>query len=343
MEKWGTKYKFDLNKYITPNTFEKLDKVSERQNIIYFLGNIGFMASIDILIMLYIKYPDKTIYLNDMYWTSKCEDLKGIQCYFSEDSLLVKILNNYKKITAQTLILNLVWIENDHNYSNMKKISAYKGWNTHFLLNRKNYELIRKKISLLFNQMWKLNPEITNIVNSKIAVLKNRKYIGIHIRMGDKIGRFDKSTKEADIPDLYKIPSIVEKIMNLDPEINTIFIATDDNSTIDIVYELLIGSHIKKFYIVTFSTDERQGYDQQKFNKKFSQEESFQSNVAFIVDFSALVNSTYYIGTLSSNVTRFVIMTNNIPYKNIYNIETFSEITSQHIPKFYTGMPINNI
>jgi hypothetical protein len=343
MDKWGFKYKFDINKYITPNTFNTKYKFLDRPNLIYFLGSIGFMATLHELILLYIIYPNKNIFINDMYWTSKCQNLKGIRCYFSEESLLVKILNNNKKITADTIIKNTAWIEDEKLYAKMNAVSVPNIWTSKSLLDPTKFDSIRKKINSLFNQIWKLNPEITEIVKAKLAILNNSSYIGIHIRMGDKIGKFDKKTTEADIPDLYKIPSIIETILKTDPTIDTIFIATDDDSAIDTVYDLLLESSIKKMYIITFSTEERKGYDQKKFNLNLSQEESYLSNIDFIIDFSALLGAKYYIGTLSSNITRFVIMSNRILYKNIYNIEKISKTNAAFIPKFYLGLSINHV
>ena len=127
-----------------------------------------------------------------------------------------------------------------------------------------------------------------------------------------------------------------------DPEINTVFIATDDVGAIDMVYDLLIDSPIKKMSIITFATEKNTGYDQQKFNKTMSQEESFLSNVSFIVDFSALIQAKYYIGTVTSNITRFVIMSDNIPYNRIYNIDSPTK-RNTFIEGWFRNIPINNI
>jgi hypothetical protein len=341
MSLFGEKYKFDIYKHITPTSYNNIANVLDRPNIIYFFSNIGFMATLHVLIMTFIHYPDKNICINDIYWNSKCSDLKGIQCYFSEESLLVKILNNNKKITADTaIVLNALWIRDEKLYKKVNQLnldSIRKSRNI-----PENPDIVLKRASLLFNQMWKLNSEITNIVNSQISILNKKSYIGIHVRMGDKIGKFDKRTKEAEIPDLYKIPSIIESIINLDPTIDTVFIATDDVAAIDIVYDLLIDSPIKKISIITFATEKRQGYDQQAFNKKMTQHESYLSNIDFITDFSALLGAKYYIGTLSSNITRFVIMSNNIPYKNIYNIDSPTKVNT-FIEGWFRNLPINNV
>ena len=343
MDKWGEKYNFDINSYLTPTSFNDIDNSINRPNIIYFLGSIGFMATLHEIILLYINYPNKYIILNDMYWTSKCEDLKGIRCYFAEDSLLSITINNYKKITADTLIKNTAWVKDEKLYEKINLIRVENIWISKYILDPTNFDSIREKVTLLFNKMWKLNSSITNIVESKISILNDIPFIGIHIRMGDKICKFDKKTAEADVPDLYKIPSIIEKIIKIDPEIKTIFIATDDDEVIDIIYNLLCESSIKKISIITFSTTERKGYDQKKFNLNLSQQESYLSNISFIIDFEALLRGKYFIGTISSNVTRFVIMSNKIPYKNIYNIEKISKINSNFIPKFYRELEINNI
>ena len=73
-----------------------------------------------------------------------------------------------------------------------------------------------------------------------------------------------------------------------------------------------------------------------------SQEESFLSNVSFIVDFSALIQAKYYIGTVTSNITRFVIMSDNIPYNRIYNIDSPTK-RNTFIEGWFRNIPINNI
>jgi hypothetical protein len=343
MSLFGEKYKFDINSYLTTTSFNQIEQGLDRPNIIYFFSNIGFMATLHVLIMTFIHNPNKNICINDIYWNGKCSDLNGIKCYFSDDSLLVKILDNDKTITEDTsIVLNALWIKDEELYNKVNKINLVNPIIKQSQITPKNPDLVLKQASLLFNQMWKLNPTITDIIDYQLSILNKKSYIAIHIRMGDKVGKFDKRTKEAEIPDLNKIPQIIEKILKDDPEIDTVFIATDDVEAIDMVYDLLIDSPIKKMSIITFATEKNTGYDQQKFNKTMSQEESFLSNVSFIVDFSALIRAKYYIGTVSSNITRFVIMSDNIPYNRIYNIDSPTK-RNRFIEGWFRNIPINNI
>ena len=216
MSLFGEKYKFDINSYLTPTSFNQIEQGLDRPNIIYFFSNIGFMATLHVLIMTFIHNPNKNICINDIYWNGKCSDLNGIKCYFSDDSLLVKILDNDKTITEDTsIVLNTLWIKDEELYNKVNKINLVNPIIEQNQITPKNHDLVLKQASLLFNQMWKLNPAITDIIDSQLSILNKKSYIAIHIRMGDKVGKFDKRTKEAEIPDLNKIPQIIEKILHL--------------------------------------------------------------------------------------------------------------------------------
>lgn len=185
-----------------------------------------------------------------------------------------------------------------------------------------------------------IHSDVNKIIISKIGDLVSKQdYIGIHIRMGDKIGKFQKDTAEAEMPELYKIPKIIGSIRKNDNSIKTIFIATDDYEAIK---EIRKFKELNNMNIITFATEKRKGYNQRKFNLEFSTEESYSSNIDFLVDLVALFNSKYFIRTFSSNIMKTVIFNDKIKWSNIYNIENTKKSITE-FPKWAYNLKINHV
>ena len=339
--KWGSKYIFDMKKYITSTTFNDIKdikyNIQYRNNIIFFFFNIGFLATINQHTLLNVVFSKKKIYINDLYWNGKCDEIDGIKCYFSNKSLLVRQLNNKKKIDKNTLYC-MYDMDSKLDLEEYEKIKQLR---VNRYLFRYNINNVLDKLKIMFKKMWKLNKKTTYIINSTIGYLFNQKYIGIHIRLGDKIGKFDKDTAETTYPELDKIPKIIKLIKKKDNSINTIFIATDDYEAVE---KLNQYKELNNMRIITFAK-KRQGYNQKDFNLKYSTKESYDSNIDFLVDLSALFNATYYIGTLSSNIMRTVLLNDKIKLDNVYNLESYdteimTKFRNQNIPLEYQELQL---
>jgi len=333
---FGEKHKLNLLKYIGKTTFKnnvyksKKKTVQNRGNVIYFLGNIGFGASIIIGILHFIHLKDKKIMINDMYWNSKCEINKGIKCYFSDKSLLSKSINNKKKLDDKTLITYEsfnVWIEDEKLYFQIQTINAIG-----YIMNKdkdvpKNkWKDELKKINKVFNKFWILNDNVLEYIKKKCKEIKlPKKYIGIHVRMGDKIGKYDKdygkSIREANFPLLSKIEKRIKNILKKDKNIKTIFVATDDYRAVEMIKNILKLIDIN---ILTFATEKRKGYNQKDFNKK-DINNIYDDTLNFLLDLDVLMNSTYYFGTTTSNISKLVLFSNKIPLNRFYNMENNKE------------------
>ncbi len=331
---FGEKHKLNLLKYIGKTTFKnnvyksKEKTVQNRDNVIYFLGNIGFGATTIVGILHFIHLKDKKIIINDMYWTGKCEINKGIKCYFSDKSLLSKSINNKKKLDDKTLITYNpynVWIEDEKIYNQMQKINTigyimYK--DNHVPTNKWKDQL--KKFNKVFNKFWILNDNILEYIKKTCKEIKlPKKYIGIHVRMGDKIGNYDKdyrrSVREANFPLLSKIEKRIKNILKKDKNIKTIFVATDDYKAVKMIKKIFKSIDIN---ILTFATEKRNGYNQKNFNKK-DFNNTYDDTLNFLLDLDVLMNSTYYFGTLTSNVSKLVLFSNKIPLNRFYNMENY--------------------
>ena len=147
MSIFGDKYNVYIKKYLTSTAFDNMEKLKERENIIYFFTNIGFLGSVNFIISLYLYFSKKNIIINDMYWNGKCNDNMGLECYFSKKSLLVKILNNKKKLDRNTSYTLLeTWIKVDEKlYDKINKLKIKINFNAQELDNIKQSSIFHLK------------------------------------------------------------------------------------------------------------------------------------------------------------------------------------------------------
>lgn len=181
-----------------------------------------------------------------------------------------------------------------------------------------------KKFNKVFNKFWILNDNILEYIKKTCKEIKlPKKYIGIHVRMGDKIGNYDKdyrrSVREANFPLLSKIEKRIKNILKKDKNIKTIFVATDDYKAVKMIKKIFKSIDIN---ILTFATEKRNGYNQKNFNKK-DFNNTYDDTLNFLLDLDVLMNSTYYFGTLTSNVSKLVLFSNKIPLNRFYNMENY--------------------
>ena len=315
-----------LKPYITKNFF---DDNTNRNYIHYFFGGAGFGAEIMnfIYILIFSNYKNYNFISNDMLWNSRCKSYKGLSCYFDKKSLFFKFLNNKKKannlslisiIPGKYLYLNDI---NDIEYNSLNKLSLWKNYNLGFLkwfsnYDKKNPKLLKNDISLIFNKTIIFNSKIINHYN----ILKNNiklhsKYIGIHIRLGDKIA---KLTAEAKFPKINYIMKNIKLILKKQ-NIEYIFLASDDYKSIQIIKNKLKYNNIN-IKLISLIPKKSTGYDQINFNK-LSFSDVNKHILSFIIDFLFLKNSTYYFGSYSSNMSKMIISSNSIPINQCFNID----------------------
>lgn len=128
------------------------------------------------------------------------------------------------------------------------------------------------------------------------------KSCGIHIRRGDKV--FNKR-KEAEF---IGISNYIHKALNIDPNNTKFTICTDDYT---VVNELRL--EYPNFIFLTFCDKEKKGYDQKNYNNLQSKKKKSDEVISILLDSQILINSRYFIGTYTSNVSRYVaIVKNNI-------------------------------
>lgn len=137
------------------------------------------------------------------------------------------------------------------------------------------------------------NEEVNFFVNKRLAELQSNlgnNYVGLHIRRGDKVN---------NQMGVIRTRLYLNKI--IDSGIVNVFVATDDNQAVLELEDLLP----KNFKIFTFSTNERNGFSEDKSRKKLAREKKIEMLELFS-DVEALIRSSLFIGTFSSCIGQYV-------------------------------------
>jgi hypothetical protein len=128
--------------------------------------------------------------------------------------------------------------------------------------------------------------------------------VAVHCRTGDKItwGEMNKIDIIDYINEIKKVPDL--------PENPTIFLMTDNGKVVT-EFKSLIPTSWKVF---TYTKEESDAYDQHTFNDKTSKQKLAEL-YQFILETEIAKRSNAFIGTLSSNVGFYIILTGNHTYR----------------------------
>lgn len=128
--------------------------------------------------------------------------------------------------------------------------------------------------------------------------------VAVHCRTGDKItwGEMGKIELIDYINEIKKVPDL--------PENPNIFLMTDNGKVVT-QFKLLIPTSWKVF---TFTKEEEDAYDQHTFNDKTSKQKLAEL-YQFLLETEIAKNSKAFIGTLSSNVGFYIMLTGNHTYR----------------------------
>jgi hypothetical protein len=151
------------------------------------------------------------------------------------------------------------------------------------------------KLTDIIKRIYIYNDEIAAIISGykDIIGIPNNNYIGVHIRRGDKIR--SKEMSEINI-EQYAI-AIKRNAFHS----KNIYIATDDVTVVEEL-RLQLGNEFNIYFNVLLKTD---GFDETRFNKK-SKKSRFTETILALLDVDILANSSYFIGTYSSNFSRVI-------------------------------------
>ena len=286
------------------------------KKIIYSLTHRGLYSELVNLALAKV-YADKYNYrllVNSRNWNSKIDN--GLSDwfipYFEETHSILtyqeKIYNNEKpwigKIYYNPSAFWGYWRERLYN-------KIFKFFNPTALLSKESFQRMHSRdflsqysegellnaVSNSFKKFYKYNALTQNSISEKkqyINIPDN--YISIHIRRGDKI-----VTGEMEDINLNIYVDAIRKYSYIS---NNIYIATDDVTVISYISKKLSDIDIKIYYN---KENNLKGFDEKTYNLK-SDPVRRDEVLNMLFDMDMMINSSFFIGTFSSNVGCVVAM-----------------------------------
>ena len=286
------------------------------KKIIYSLTHRGLYSELVNLALAKV-YADKYNYrllVNSRNWNSKIDN--GLSDwfipYFEETHSILtyqeKIYNNEKpwigKIYYNPSAFWGYWRERLYN-------KIFKFFNPTALLSKESFQRMHSgdflsqysegellnAVSNSFKKFYNYNALTQNSISEKkqyINIPDN--YISVHIRRGDKI-----VTGEMEDLDLNIYADAIRKNSYIS---NNIYIATDDVTVISYISKKLDDTDIKIYYN---KENKLKGFDEKTYNLKsdFVRRDEV---LNMLFDMDMMINSSFFIGTFSSNVGCVVAM-----------------------------------
>jgi hypothetical protein len=285
------KYTGTIENYLDPEFF----KPAAPRALVHFMTGSGFGAEIikALAAQLYAGAQGLQFALNDAYWNSKCEPERGVQCYFTDRSTLVRAQTGRKlgatdvlSYTAQGIHVNV----DDVQYNKIAKRNKMR--EAMVAMSRCKLPELRRE----FDLAWQLHAAIRTEINNARDRLGLKRYIAIHLRRGDKVRGATRESSEIDLKKWSR--EIMSQVGRL--RCNTLFVATDSGNALREIRRLLPQVHIR-----TTSDEAQQSFDQNAYNRMGF--DTVGTDVArLITDITLLSGAEYYFGTSSSNVTKLV-------------------------------------
>lgn len=286
------------------------------KKIIYSLTHRGLYSELVNLALAKV-YADKYNYrllVNSRNWNSKIDN--GLSDwfipYFEETHSILtyqeKIYNNEKpwigKIYYNPSAFWGYWRERLYN-------KIFKFFNPTALLSKESFQRMHSgdflsqysegellnAVSNSFKKFYKYNALTQNSISEKkqyINIPDN--YISVHIRRGDKI-----VTGEMEDINLNIYVDAIRKYRYIS---NNIYIATDDVTVISYISKKLSDIDIKIYYN---KENKLKGFDEKTYNLK-SDSVRRDEVLNMLFDMDMMINSSFFIGTFSSNVGCVVAM-----------------------------------
>ena len=286
------------------------------KKIIYSLTHRGLYSELVNLALAKV-YADKYNYrllINSRNWNSKIDN--GLSDwfipYFEETHSILtyqeKIYNNEKpwigKIYYNPSAFWGYWRERLYN-------KIFKFFNPTALLSKESFQRMHSgdflsqysegellnAVSNSFKKFYKYNALTQNNISEKkqyINIPDN--YISVHIRRGDKI-----VTGEMEDINLNIYVDAIRKYRYIS---NNIYIATDDVTVISYISKKLSDIDIKIYYN---KENKLKGFDEKTYNLK-SDSVRRDEVLNMLFDMDMMINSSFFIGTFSSNVGCVVAM-----------------------------------
>lgn len=151
---------------------------------------------------------------------------------------------------------------------------------------------LRELCKALVAISWRFTPEINALIEEEKARIQiPGRYVGVHIRAGDKIKEYHVSPPE----------SYIEKLSGI-TDIKDVVVMTDDYR----IFEKLCQD-FKDYNFHTLETHEQQGYNHRK-NQRKSSDQKREDYIRLFAGVELMAQSEHFVGTFSSSLGVFLGM-----------------------------------
>ena len=274
--------------------------------VIYSLTDRGLFSELSNMLaaIIYSKQHERMFVLNTYNWKARVD--KGWTDYFEdtiecENSILTSqsslFTTNWKRpffsikkkffdILNRIALVKYNICFSSNVYQHLSNIEDGKYMNDY-----------KDQIANYARELIRLNSKSKQYIESlKKSINLPVEYIGVHIRRGDKI-----TTNEMEDISLEKYLSAINDAKKIS---KNVYIATDDTSIIEYIKFELAKENVKIF---TNNTLCENGYNQTRFNRA---DKTYRYDITMntLADAFILCDSKYFIGTYSSNLSRFVAL-----------------------------------
>jgi hypothetical protein len=281
---------------ITNNSFKK-------KELIYPLTSRGFFSEINnlALAILYCLEEKINFKIFTKKWVSG-EWQDYFESIFDEYNGIVPIPNDIFVVRRKDMFYNFY-----HKHLRGRELVQTDIWhkmhNVDFTNRSFYYPLLGINGTIydakkqIFKLILQFNNETKTIVNlnNQIDHQFIKESFGIHIRRGDKI--FGNLQEAGNI----NLQSYINKAISIDPTIFKFTICTDDFTVIE-----TLRNAYPSFQFYTLCNPVKRGYDQNNFNKLTDKKDKKEEVYSILTDSNILIESKIFIGTYSSNISRYV-------------------------------------
>ena len=281
--------------------------------VIYSLTNRGLYSELFNLALarVYAESFKMVLVIDTRYWNVKIH--KGWSDFFEST---IECHNDFFSAQLVPYDTDKPWIGKIYYapkiffsyYITSIKSEIFKFFHPHTLLSRDVFGKMRSKNFLnslggdCFEQMrasflalYQPNANVKKqIYEKKKLIGLPDKYIGVHIRRGDKI-----TAKEMQFISLDKYIKLIFELKTIS---KNIYVATDDVSVIDYLRNKLSLGGFTLFYN---NMNTKRGFNENDFNKS-SHQEIYHDTLNVMLDMDILIHSCYFVGTYTSNLSRIV-------------------------------------
>lgn len=286
----------------------------KKTKVLYSLTTRGLYSELFNLCLatVFCKKMGYKLCINSYYWNAKIA--KGWNDYFETG---YKCYNNYFSAQDKIYTKEKPWIGKIYYkpkeffsfYFSKIANGIYLLFHPHTLLTKDVFERMRSDefihnilgenaFSLMatsFRQMYLLNKKTQVSIHEKKSQLGlPDKYIGIHIRRGDKI-----TSQEMQEIHLDKYVNTILRYKDISANV---YVATDDVSIIQDIKKKLENQGICIYYN---SLNKSQGFNESDFNHADKQTR-YQETINVLLDMEVLIQCSFFIGTYTSNLSRVV-------------------------------------